>query len=171
MSFETERKKVQKLWEGSQLNQFTIQVARTVNTIKGQQVQQLPPRVIQLNVLNDLGSDWIDDIAVVKFIDNNGKPYADTIAFQWEITATLPEDWIPFARFNFAYDNSGGIDPFVNLQTNLQYFVGMNLTQPNPNLVAVTWYITMSVRAFGSHLPSDFRGKLYFTLLNPNQFS
>lgn len=181
MSFETEKRKLRKVWEDSQNNQFTIDISRTVNTIKGQQMEQLPSRVIQLNRLDDIGGGWIDDVAVIKFTDGNGHPYADTIAFQWTITASLPESWIPFVRLNFAYNRPDHVDPFAGQLVKFQYFVGMNeltgldefgFTIINPQkIVNATWYATMSVGSVGANLPKDFTGKLYFTFLNPNLFS
>lgn len=177
MSFETDKKKIRHMWETTQANEFNIEATVSVNTIKGTQLVQLPPRTIQFNNLTDIGGSWTNIQGVVNFKDANGLPYADTSAFQWEISATIPETWIPLARWNFAYSRPGGVDPFLGVLVQYQWFVtveaqsgvdSFGLPTPTSSLRKVTWFIAMSLGSIGATRPPDFTGKLFFTLLNPN---
>src|SRR5271169_4214450 len=119
-SFETDLKKLQKLWEKGQLNEIVIQTSQVNNSIKNNQIEELSPRVLQINTLTDIGQGYTNLV----ILGQNSGGY-NVYGMNWIITANIPEAWIPFARFNVGY-NAVGL-----LQIVQEISIETPLTTPN----------------------------------------
>lgn len=197
MSYETDLKKLQKLWEGSESNSKAITEAQIQQAHKQAQILGLPSRELLINQLLDIGGEWQGISTLMT------TPY-QIAGFKWQITKTIPESWIPNIRINIGYKYAGG-DPFAGLQvfqnTTLQLggdqgstggqIVSTGFSMPVfqmpsgyqgsaenskniPTLertVTVTWKINLAMAALGTATIPDFEAKLYFTLIDPSLFT
>jgi hypothetical protein len=161
-SYESDVKKLQKMWDKGQDNTNNIQSLQQTQTIKEQQVISLPPIETVINNLNDLGGDYIDIKTLMTF------PYQIN-GFNWQITYVLPESWIPNIRIDIGYNYQAGSGAFTNVVTYMNKVVGI-VPVPNSNgLVQATWYVNLFLCAYNPQVViPDFQAKLYFVLIDPS---
>lgn len=171
MSFETSLKKLQKLWDAGQENEFNLELARLDLYVDSQNKENLVPKITSFNRLEEIGGDYEPlNILVDSFTGNIS--FQKVFGFQWKITIdNFPQDWIPFARPNVGM-NWVGAEPVVNLFPDLQWFVEVeepplvdNFGHTIPNKIAkVSWHVATSL---SEPTMPDFKVKLYLTLISP----
>jgi hypothetical protein len=162
MSYESDIKKLQKLWENSQDNGFTLEVTQVNLYKQNQNIEQLPPRIININNLVDQGGELQDVKLLVAQLDGSVGSFKTT-GMQWVITANnIPENWLSMVRFEVGYQFTGD-DPTTNTQ--FSWFVTFEPSLTDSTIGKATWYVT-----FSALQTPDFKIKLYFVLLNPNLF-
>jgi hypothetical protein len=163
MSFESDIKKMQKLWDGSQDNQNAIARANDIQITKKQQIIELNTPPLTTKVLDEIGGAY-KPISVFMT-----KPY-QVNGFLWTVTKLLPEDWIPMIRTGVAYQYTGANTAFDKIST--FYNVIVNVV-PAPNgLVLATWSVGLYCVSYDPTYPiPDFLAKLYFTLIDPSTAS
>jgi hypothetical protein len=160
MSFESERLKMQKMWESTKENQNLLNKAQSIQAPYVNDLGSLLPNQFEISALNQLGGDY-QDIAVLMTT-----PY-QVSGFQWTITKTLPEVWIPNLRIDVGYNWQGGDSAFDNMPC---YFNKvLNLTPSTTGIVTATWNIGLFFISYDPTvvIPS-FQAKLYFTLIDPS---
>jgi hypothetical protein len=158
MSFETDLKKLQKMWDNGQDNTNLLADAQMRQSIKKQQVKNLFPIQTVITNLNDIGGNYID----IKVLMT--KPYLIN-GFQWTITQVLPESWIPMIRLEIGYNASGVV--FNNIVTYMNKVV--NVVPTFNGMVIATWNINLFLCSYNTTvIIPDFQAKLYFTLIDPN---
>ena len=168
MSFDTDLKKLQKLWDSGQSNKFIMDVTRTKLSKQGQQIEELNPRILDFSHIMDVGGKW-EDIKILA--DQLGGWIAQTEitnGFLWDIKLTnVPKNFIPMVRVNLGYDFLG-VDPTADAQ--ICQFVEINPSTNSftPNIVTIIWHVAFVIPT--SVQPPDFNLKLYLTILNPNLF-
>lgn len=172
MSFETDIKKLQKLWENSQDNNLQIDSVTIIEGLKRRQIGQTIPILPSFNQIQDFNVDWADITVPISFDIVAGNYY---LLVQWEVVATLPDNWIPFARFQMGYRMSDSpissitIDPFQQSGNTCRYNHTTQIEDiAGSVLKKVTWNISFFVSNSDSTLLNTFQTKLFFILLNPN---
>jgi len=121
--------------------------------------------------LTNLSVDWQNITIPTPFAGIN-----NYLSIQWQIVATLPRDWVPFARFQLGYRASDSFpqapftnDPLVTASDSIIYTYTTQINTTDTDLVQVTWNIAFSIQnATHPLLLTPFQVKLYFLLLNPN---
>lgn len=161
-SFESDIKKLQKLWDGGQENVINADSAQKIAFMKKQQLEQILKPALNTKVLPDIGGDYKDIITMMT------DPY-NVSGFLWTITKTLPEDWIPLVKINIGYNYNGQIGDFSNIITYLNKVVTLNPSSNGNGDVTVTWQIGMYLVSYDpTVIIPDFQAKLYFLLISPS---
>lgn len=162
MSYESELKKLQKLWDRGQDNANNIDYAQDRQFIKIQQIKAINTPPLTTKVLDEIGGPY-KDISVFQT-----SPYLVS-GFKWTITQTLPENWIPQVRIDVEYNYQGQLGDFSNIVT---YFNKVLMVNPVPNSksdVVAEWQVGLFLVAYDPTIKiPDFKAKLLFTLVDPS---
>ena len=160
MSFESERLKLQKMWEATEANKILLDKATSIQAPYVNDLGSLLPNQFEISALNQLGGDYQEIKSLMT------TPY-QVSGFQWTITKTLPEVWIPNLRVDVGYNFTGSDDAFDNMPC---YFnKTLSLTPSTTGIVTATWNIGLFFVSYDPNnvIPS-FQAKLYFTLIDPS---
>lgn len=162
MSFESDVKKLQKMWDRGQDNTNKVSDSQNLQAIKEAQIGALPPAEIIIDSLTDIGGKF-KDIQVLMAI-----PYVIK-GFEWTISKVMPEVWIPSIRVTVGYNYPGGAS-FTNVQTFYNTALNVVPVSGSNGMVTATWDITLFLAAYDPTVTiPDFQAKLYFTLVDPSQ--
>lgn len=159
-SYETDIIKLQKLWESSQGNSFNLDFNQIETLIYNNQKIQLNPRINIINSIVDTGGQY----QPVQLLINQpaiGTQTQDTNIYGAVLSVTItniPEQWIPFVRFNIGTDMLQPID-----EGTLTWFTEVENVNTNGTLVKATWNLSFII----NYQPNDFQFKIYLTFVNP----
>lgn len=193
MTFETDIKKLQKMWENGQNNQNNIDDSYINQNIKKSQVIDLNASQQNFNKLVNLTTDWQNIVTLVPNVNPQPNPSQYPVSgFQWTITKQLPEIWLPMVRFAVGYNYLPNTQTkyiiindiayptnfslFSSFQTQFTSVTSIVRTDPNNLIVTATWSINLIFTNLNypeTIYPTvpDFQAKLYMILLNPNKIS
>jgi len=160
MSFESDVKKMQKMWEATQANQNLLQNAQNIAASFVNGLQDLLPNGMSIAAINDIGGDFAPiNVLMTTPYQING--------YTWTITKTLPETWVPNVRIGIGYDYQGSESDFDNVNNYFNKVVSVKVAG-NGNVTA-TWNIGVYWVGYdpANTLPV-FSVKLYFVLVDPS---
>jgi hypothetical protein len=162
MSFETDLKKLQKMWDNGQDNGATTDNAELAQALQDIVRQSLVPNNLTINVLEDIGGDYID---ITSYMTD---PYMVS-GFQWKIAKVMPEVWIPQIRHGFKYQFTGSLSNFDQIQSYQNVALEVEPVNGLPGIVTATWNIAFYVVNYDpSKKVPDFQAKLCFTFVPPS---
>ena len=161
MSYESEIKKVQKMWDKGQDLADQIAINQT-NQDKKQNQADYDIAALQnvVNNLTDLGGGYkpIKTLMALPYTING---------FDWTISYTLPEWWIPQIRLEVAYNYNGNA-PFDKVVTYLNKVISVVPAQNG--FVTATWLVNWYLVCYDpTVIIPDFSAKLYFVLIDPSR--
>lgn len=160
-SYETDVIKLQKLWESSQGNKFSLDFTDLELAKYNDKTSQLIPRINNIRSLVDVGGSYqpVQLLLNQPALGNQTEP-TQVFGALIEITINnIPDQWIPFVRFNIGTDSTQNI-----LQGQLTWFTEVEEVNADNTLFKVTWHLGYFINA--SNIP-DFQFKIYLTFLNP----
>ena len=174
MSFDTEKHKIQKNWEGSQNNTFQIDSATLIQDKKKTQIKLSNSNLSVFNKQITLNSEWLpmeEKSMTSNLFANQSQSYS--------ISMIIPEEYIPFARLNVAYRRIDGTDVFSSLaiiyEDVLQIInvavkneFGLPISNQSQNLKQVIWNVGFTQSGSALAQWYDFEIKFFFTLINPH---
>jgi len=174
MSFDTDRHKLQHIWEEFQRNSNQIDYATLIQGKKEVQIQLSQQITVQFNKFPVLNSEWIP-MQIMGLQTDGSFEYKAAI---FQVILTLPKEFIPFARLNLAYRRTDSADIFADTTVVYSQFVQLiNASRKNEfglpiagteNRRKALWNVGFSVKKNNeSTILLDFEVKLFFTLLNP----
>ena len=158
-SFESDVLKLQKQWESTQGNKFSLDFTDLALDQYNNKLFELQPRINLINSVIDAGGK----LQPVQLLLNQpplGNQTQSTNVYGALIDVTInniPEQWIPFVRFNIGTDSS-------------QYIVAGQLTwfteieEISTNIVKATWHLGYFINL--TTVP-DFQFKIYLSFLSP----
>ena len=159
MTFETDLKKLQKLWDLGQANEFNLNFTQLKLVKYYQNITELPSKLTTITNLVDKGGT-LQPIQLLLNQSPLGNQISPTQVFGAEIDVIInnfPEQWIPFVRFNIGMDN-------IQVLGTLTWFTEFEPTSADGTIGKATWhlgyYVTESI--------PDFQFKMYLTFVNPN---
>jgi len=160
MSFESDVKKLQKMWDATQNNQNLLQNAQNIAAPFVNGLQDLLPNGMSIASINDIGGNF-QTISVLMT-----DPY-QVSGTTWSITKTLPETWVPNVRIGIGYNYQGSESDFDNVNNYFNKVVSVK-DAGNGNVTA-TWNIGVYWVGYdpANTLPV-FSVKLYFVLVDPS---
>ena len=160
MSYESEIKKFQKMWDGLQDNQRGNDFAQDASFTKQEQIDLINNPPLKTKILREIGGPFKD----IKVLQTT--PYLVS-GFEWKITETLPESWIPQIRIDIEYNYQGKLGDFTNVITYLNKVLSV---QPAAGgLVTATWQVGFYLVSYNpTVLIPDFQAKLNFVLSSPS---
>lgn len=160
-SFESDVLKLQKQWESTQNNKFELDFTDLALYNYGYKLFQLLPRINTINSLIDKGGDF----QPVQLLLNQQPIGSQTQVYKIfgaliDVTITnIPEQWIPFVRFNIGTDSMQDIT-----KGQLTWFTEVENSGTNTTLVKTTWHLGYFINL--TTVP-DFQFKIYLTFLSP----
>lgn len=162
MSFESEIKKLQKLWDNGENNQNSIFDSQSIQFTKQQQIDDINSPQFTTKILQDIGGDYIPISSFMTY------PYLVS-GFKWKIVLTLPESWVPLIDITIGYNYTGLTTDFNNISTYYNKVINISPTTIGSNLVIATWNIGLFLVSYNpNNTIPDFSAKLYFTLIDPS---
>jgi hypothetical protein len=162
MSFESDVKKFQKMWEATEANKNLLKNAQNITAPFVNGLQDLLPNGMTVSSINDIGGDF-QTISVLMT-----DPY-QVSGYTWTITKTLPETWIPNVRIGIGYDFQGSESDFDNVNNYFNTVVSVKPATDGSNNVVATWNIGVFWVGYDpTNILPVFDVKLYFVLVNPS---
>jgi hypothetical protein len=176
MSFETDRRKMKKIWETSQDNQWAVDSARLVQGKREVQIPFTEAKVVTIGKFKSYSSEWTP--VAIKGVQHDGTYSYRAVEFYVELT--LPEKWVPYARMNLAYRRTDNVDIFDGTSIDIVTFCQVTDMSPLDefglpapgrisNLKKVRWCYAFAQNKYYDPPPwYDYEMKLFFTLINPS---
>jgi hypothetical protein len=163
-SFETDRKRWQKMWDKGQSNDLKVDNAQQLLSDVDKQALDLMPSDFVVNYINSLGGDYID---ITSFMTN---PY-QVSGFVWKISKTMPESWVQRIRAEILYNLSGAASAsFTNMAVYQNINLALTVPDPSsPDIVTATWNIGFYIVSYDpTVIIPTFQAKLNFTFVPPS---
>ena len=160
-SFETDVLKLQKQWESSQGNKFNLDFTDLALDQYVNKLFELQPRINLINSVIDAGGK----LQPVQLLLNQpplGNQTQSTNVYGALIDVTInniPEQWIPFVRFNIGTDRSQDI-----VGGTLTWFTEVEDANVDGTIVKATWHLGYFINL--TTVP-DFQFKIYLTFIPP----
>ena len=159
--FESDVLKLQKQWESIQGNKFSLDFTDLALDQYNNKLFELQPRINLINSVIDAGGK----LQPVQLLLNQpplGNQTQSTNVYGALINVTInniPEQWIPFVRFNIGTDSTQNI-----MEGTLTWFTEVEDANVDGTIVKATWHLGYILNSIN---PPDFQFKIYLTFLSP----
>lgn len=168
MSYETEKHKLEKLYNENIVVDTSILNAQRIQNNKTTQVKLAASNSLKFSKIFTYSSEWMP-VVVREYTDFYNTKVSGIL---FKIEKRIPESWIPFSKLNLVFRSEQ--DVFKDSFNRLLYNTSINDTS-SMTLKDVTWTVAFSQT--GETLASeyfthrDFDMKLLFSLINPLSIS
>jgi len=156
MSFETEQRKLERIYNEVNNNAIRIKDVKLIQDKKETQVALSAPNAVVFNNIRNIKSEWCY-LTTVQGLS------ASLINFT--VALILPLSHIPFIKLNVLFKNVE--DPADLFGASMNYFQEVKQTD-NPLIIDCSWHF--GVHYFQGSLSPEVQAKLLFTAINPYHF-